>query len=611
MTSLAKRIAVVIPLVMVTTSTLHAQLTESERARLVVDMRESAKQLDATRIPEREPAEREFSARVSALQQYLDTSTSPQNRDAWLRYFRFTPLQEAIKSGSSPTMLREARQLRDRLVGLTPGLEVQQVRDVRDAVNQLIPAILYQNRERIVVAIARRLDKLATQFESLDAVPSIEDTADARLILSYLEDMNQQTAVVGTMRRLFSQPNVLIQIRESMIQELVTRGVDSNRPVTDCILGTRIVGTANINGAVTANLLPANDLVRMQLTMSGQLVSRNVGYNGPVRLRTTGRAGICVTRTLNITDSGVSFEPTFADANLKTEINSIDHPLRLVRRIAWRKSREMKPQADRIAKAHLRQQLAAGFDKETRETAAAAPPDPLARVRSVLQRLDIPEPARQMKSTDEAIEVCSMVRRTDQIGSPVPAPPLSNNFQVALQIHESAVNNSLGHLLAGRTMTGKQLNELMSKTGRAEQQPDDPEKLKFEMDFDRIRPVIFEARDNMLRVGIRGTRFAEEGKPTTNEVVEIVAAYSPALMQDGRAVLVREGDVEVDFPKVRSPTRKAAMRGAIRDKLADAFPAIVLDRPLKVPDAAVALQGREFKPQSIDAQDGWLSVTVR
>ncbi len=271
----------------------------------------------------------------------------------------------------------------------------------------------------------------------------------------------------------------------------------------------------------------------------------------------------------------------------------------------------MKPQADRIAKAHLRERLAEGFDKETRETAAAAPPDPLARVRPVLQRLDIPEPARQMKSTDESIEVRSMVRRTDQIGSPVPAPPLLDDFKVALQIHESAVNNSLGHLLAGRTMTGKQLNELMSKTGRGEELPEDPDKLKFEMDFDKIRPVIFEARDNLVRVGIRGTRFAEEGKPTTNELIEIVAAYSPALMPDGRAVLVREGDVKVDFPKVRSPTKKAAMRGAIRDKLADAFPAIVLDRPLKVPDGAVALKGREFRPQSIDAKDGWLSVTVR
>ncbi len=336
MISLAQRTVVVILLVMVTQSTLHAQLTESERARLVDDMRQSAKQLDATRIPELEPAQQEFLASVAALQQYLDVSTSPQNRDAWLEYFRFTPLQQAMKAGSSATMVREATQLRDRLVGLTPGLEVQQVRDVRDAVNHLIPAILYQNRERIVAAIARRLDKLATQFESLDAIPSIDDTADARLILSYLTDMNQDAAVVGTMRRLFSQPNVSVQVKESMVQELVTRGVDSNRPVTDCILGTRIVGNANISGGVTANLLPADGLVRMQLTMSGQLLSRNVGYNGPVRLRTTGYAGICVTRVLNITETGVSFEPTYADANLRTEINSIDHPLRLVRRVAWR-----------------------------------------------------------------------------------------------------------------------------------------------------------------------------------------------------------------------------------------------------------------------------------
>ena len=69
----------------------------------------------------------------------------------------------------------------------------------------------------------------------------------------------------------------------------------------------------------------------------------------------------------------------------------------------------------------------------------------------------------------------------------------------------------------------------------------------FELEFARLRPIIFEARDQTIKLGIRGARFTQ-GKRTIRQTLEITANYQPARMADGTSVLVRQGDVEVDFP---------------------------------------------------------------
>ncbi len=297
-------IVIAIAITITTATSLHAQLSDSQRARLVDDMRASADQLDASKIPDLESSRLNFLRRVDELRNYLQGATSPENRDAWMQYFQLDPLIEAIESGASPTSTTQAaQQLQQRLIGTYPGLEVAQVRAVREAVNELIPAIRYQDREKSVALIARQLDALATRFESLESVPSIDDAAASNLILGILDDANQDVPAVGTLRSLYSRPNVRVWIGESFVQELIGRNIDEYQPVADCILGTRITGTAHFVGTAHADLLPADGAVRMQITVSGQANSQNVGYNGPVRLRSQGLAGICVTRVVNASEA--------------------------------------------------------------------------------------------------------------------------------------------------------------------------------------------------------------------------------------------------------------------------------------------------------------------
>lgn len=602
-------LAVIITLALTTASS--AQLTDQQRKQLVQDMRASVDQLDADRIPNLQSAQQDFMQRVAEVHQHLNQSTTAENRDAWLAYFQFEKLLGAIRAGDSPaTLTREARDLQERLIGTYPGLEVRQVRAVRDSVNVLIPAIRYREPDQAVALIGRQLTALAKRFEQLDAVPSIDDAAAANLILGILHDANQDVLAVATLKELYSRPNMRVWFAERFVQQLVEEPIDEYQPVRDCILGTSIYGTAHFVGESKVELLPADGAVRMKLTVVGQAVSNNVGYRRPVRLRSKGYAGLCVTQTLSASDSGVTFDPTYVDVNLKTELTAIEHRSRLVRRIAWRKAGQSKGRADRIATERMRQKLRDQFDRDVQQRAAGAG-DPMSRVRPVLQRLEFPEPERELRSTDDAIYFRSVLRRGDQVGSAVSPPEFPTEHNAVVQIHESAIDNALSHLLAGRTVREEQIEKLLADAGRQmpeKEKDEDP----FVIDFASVRPIVFEARDDKLRFGVRATRFSQGARELKQSLI-IAAQYAPASTPEGKVILIRDGKVQVSFPgRKRLSLGQAGLRRVIVESFDDIFPATLLDRPLKIPAdfRLEALRDREFTPRMIAAADGWLTASV-
>ena len=96
--------------------------------------------------------------------------------------------------------------------------------------------------------------------------------------------------------------------------------------------------------------------------------------------------------------------------------------------------------------------------------------------------------------------------------------------------------------------------------------------------------------------------------------MEISAVYQTKKNDSGRLVLVRQGDVEVDFPGTgRLTVTQAGLKPAVQKKFGKVFPDTLLDQPIEIPaDADVeALRGHVFQALLVDAQNGWLSVGIR
>lgn len=597
----------------------EGQLSDMDREQIAGQISSAARSLDPALFPDLAASQAVVLDRVTRARQFFDLKTSPENRDAWLLFLDLDPLVEKIESGEpAPVVGREAIALRHRLIGTAPGLELTVLRSLRDAVEQLIEAVRFRDREKSAQSLAKQLESLAERIRTLDANPSAEDFAVVSTMLGVLESSGQAKTTVQSLRSLFGRPNLVFLVSESMVQSAVNRDVNQSRPVRDCILGTRIVGDATLTGTITAHLLPAIGAARVNVTLAGQVYSKNVGYNGPVRLRTIGHGEVEFWRSLTVNESGITLDPAQSRASLRTRITSIEHKLGLVRKIARKRAAQQKPQVDRIAAERMRMQVGNQFASQMNEASSIKPPDPLEKVRPLLKRLSLVEPTRIWSSNEQAICIDTTFRRGDQMSSVVSRPAIMDAYDVAIQIHESAVDNGFTPVLAGRTLKESQIQNLLGKAGRpiesqldadGDEKPEPP----FEIDFARLRPIVFEARQNLLRVGVRGTRFAQ-GSRELKQSMEISAAYEPASTEQGTAILLRKGDVDVSFPgRKRLSVSQAGLKRTIQKKFSKVFPSVLLDRPIEIAaDAKIkAVRGRVFRPRLVDARDGWLTIAIR
>lgn len=599
------------------TGIASGQLSEADRTRLAAEAELAAENLDETRFPDLEQSKQELLRHIESVEKYFDRTTSPENRDAWLKYIDLDPLTEQIETDQPlSTIGRQAIDLRYRLVGIVPGLELTALRNLRDSVEQLIEAIRFRDKEKSKQALAKQLETLAAQIRELGDNPSSADVATVSAVLGVLDSSGQAEELAVSLRETFGQPNLAVLVGQTMVDSVVHQEISEIMPVRECILGTRMVGTAELEGTLTAVLRPSEDAARIDISLNGQIVSNNLGFNGPVRLRTKGQGDVHVTQTMNIGQNGITFDRAITQATLATDITAIEHPLRLIRNIARRRALQQKAQADRIALGRMRRRLGDQFEQQTRDATSSANPNLLAKIRPVLKRMSHEQPECQFSSTDQSILIDATFRRPDQLAAAVPRPSIEETYEAAIQIHESVFDNAMTPVLAGRTFTEDKLRELLDKLGRKLPGDGSDENgesdTSFEIDFSYRQPVVFEARDQTVRIGVRGTRFSQGGREI-KESMEITGIYQPKPTDDGRTVLRRVGDVDVNFGNKRLRVSQAGIKRTIQKKFSVVFPTELLNRALLVPeDSAIkALQGRAFQPQHIAAQDGWLTITIK
>lgn len=625
----------------------QALVTADETTQWLQLIEQSKSELDPNRLPSQEQTEADVVAAMNAADAFFQRVTNPTNHDAWMRFLDFGPLQSAIEGDESVAKRGNAAvELSQRLSGPEEGLELSRLVALRESLDRYLAALRYGNPERGLAVIERQLETLAgilsseeNANEQTESTPrtladlSGEEVAQIESIVETLAAANQASDLVSRITGRYSSPNLRAFVDGRVISDAITRPVNNPERVNDCLLGTRIIGDARVVGNVTGSLLQSEGNIRLLIRLDGQFSTSTKGYNGPVTLRSSGFGQVYAARQLVITEKRVFAGEPIATASLSTQINQINHPLKLVRKIASKKAAEMKPQAEAISRRKLQDRVLEGFRQQTDEEASRTFPDLDAKMRPWLRRLDLPAPTRTIGSTTDAVHVRATMRRPFGLSAPGEGPSLSmvrtatssgtypGGYSAAIQVHESILNNTVMKLLAGETFTPEKLRDLTSSFGipsdkdaSAETDVTDDEPAEsFEVDFSGFRPVYFEARDQTLRIGLRGDRFAQ-GDRELDRRLEVSAVYRPAITEDGRMILIRDEDIDLKFPGGRRLTlSQTAIKANIEEGFDKLFPMTLLHREwtllstLQLP----ALAGRSAKVIGIDAQDGWLTLVVR
>ncbi|MCM2372289.1 hypothetical protein [Aporhodopirellula aestuarii] len=651
-------------------------------ADLLREIDRAREELDVDRLPNLEQSESEVIERMAAVEGYFRRNTDSTNYDAWMRYLQLDPLRDAIQANESIAQRgRPAVELEARLRGLDVGLELAPMVALRTAIQRYIAALRYSDPKRGIASIEKQLDAIAKLFAS-ETKPtqkpgttddgettapatspqplstlSFNDVAMLEQLLGGLSDANQAERLVAKIRSHYSKPNFRGWVDGRTITDALTRPVNNPKDVNECILGTKILGRSRVQGNVTAQLLPSDGYVRVLVRIDGLFTSDARGYSKPITLDTTGTGNVYAARQFAITEDRIILGDTVATADLSTRVNRINHPLKIVRKIARRKAAEQRPLAEAISRDKLRNQIFDQFDEQTAEAAARTFPSIDDLIDPWFRRLDFPPLTRTIGSTTEAVYARANLQRPTGLAALLEPPPLSairsgsgtgvhpGGYFSAVQIHQSILDNTVANLLAGQTLSPAKIDQLITAMGIVLPTPvgasppvvdkigdvldvdiDDisldavvdaattpPPREEFEVDLANFRPVFVEAVDQSLRIGLRGTRFSQ-GDRELKRTLEVAATYRPVIGDDGNMWLIRDEEVDLSFPGTRRLTiSQTAIKTNMEKSFNDLFPRELLHRSFPVPSTvkAPALAGRVLKVSAIDFTDGWISIALR
>ncbi|MEM8736491.1 MAG: hypothetical protein AAGG44_19835, partial [Planctomycetota bacterium] len=529
--------------------------TDWQGQRLQATLARAAAGLDQERLPQIEQAKTELKAALVQVESYVGVGTT--NGDRWLRFMRVNEIRaELEKERPQPAKFAELEMhMRQNYMGL----ENAPMTRLRAALHNMELASKYgQSPTRTIESLERAIQTAAEALNTAGpAGANSERYQSIGRVLNLLVETKQVPGTVADLRSSFSSSNFQVTVHESGINRLISRAVAEPSPVNECILGTRVLGRACLTGSVSADLFPVQSGIGVRVNLTGEITSRNRGFNRGVVLGTSSRSPVFLSKPVIVNQYGINASPSSVSTRLQSSINSIQHRLRIVRRIAKRKAAEQKPQADAIAEARMQNKVQRQYDEQVEEQLTQAR-GKLSEIRQQAQnrpefeRLDFPKPVVSYASSDATVDLNAVQAASFQLAatqsSPIPKPM---DALAVVDLHQSAVINAMETLLGDRTIHQHDLDDLARQIlGKVPEEllngePQDP----FTVTMLGFNPVQVEFDQDQVKISLRFSRIDGNDRKIPGAIVTVKYGVS---LSGNRLYLTRQGDLEIELPRVRS-----------------------------------------------------------
>lgn len=529
-------------------------------------------------------------------------------QSGWNDYLGLSQLQAELTRKEAPDP-RVLEDIQANFFENQVGLDLPEFLQAREALREYTDSVIATADRDPQAAYEQRLDSLAKLLEDYPKAQRDEDAVVIGETLGYLSSTQQAQPLVRSVRQQYSQPNLYVTASQRLAGAGVNRPVNDVTPIRENILGTDVHGTAHTVGNVTLRTVPSAQRAILELVMTGYSTSRNVGTNGPATICSNGYTSLSASKRLFFDANGLQQAPAVAVANTDTQITGVSARLRLVERIATRRTYEQVGQAEVIASQRAEARLERRVDSQAAGDLARANTEYQNRFRRPLIRRGAFPPVLNFATTADSVRITALHANRNRIGAPTAPPQLTERYDLALRVHESMVGNAGETGVGGRTLTDERVAELMKEaTGEV------PEELQITEDkdpwsitFAEVRPVSVVFDDQLVTIAIHGNRFTRGEREIRKDMI-ISAKYR--LEQVGRGSrLTRDGEVSAEYagnPGSLSVS-DVAFKTFIRRKFAALFkPEIENTEGLKLPGRWAAA-GR-LNLRRIESQGGWLTL---
>ncbi|HBL46137.1 MAG TPA: hypothetical protein DDZ90_22405 [Planctomycetaceae bacterium] len=565
---------------------------------------------------------------AAALKKYLGTM---DNGNGWVDYLQLNELQKELKNSYSEVELMDLlKSLKKKFEERGALIDAEQ--------RKFFNRPQFQNLEKSIRAfladsqagpakidsskVREQLTALVSNLEEYEATESNKNSFEARKAYAILREELEGglEPLTSALRNNYFNYNLRVMVAEEFMNRLIHDSTCETGPVVDCILGAYVTGNQATTTEIGVDFKPSDSTLRFDLTLKGVTNSETSGTTNQATIYTSGHHQIWGSKEINFDGDTFVTQPAWVEVaannttvGASTKLDRIPLLAGIGRNMAYRRTAELKGEAEAIAAQRVRDRVRPRFDEEVDERIGRANEEVGGTLNKRLRDNGLFPTARSYASTDTHLYIRTRLMDTGELAANSPPLTIAADESVVVQLHESVMNNSLSRMnLEGRTITDqdlitefeKSIEDVLGRKVKLERPPVDPDKGPNLLVFDDHDPIRVQITDNTLNLILR-CGFEQQGETAVPTQVITVPLH---FRVDGDKIHITRGDVK-SSPVVR-PERIAAQiarSGVVRSKMEKAFPDRVEDSQVKA-----KLENRTvyLDITGIKANDGWLTITV-
>lgn len=535
-----------------------------------------------------------------------------ENGQEWNTYLKLDKLKEQLAAAGGPQAETLAK-IQERFDAENAGLNLIWFAEVRRTLWRYRTIDEALKNPELQKGFEGLMGELPARLKQYAESPTANLSDQIGAVAAWVEMIGQAEMLLAAIDENYRRPNLLLSASHNFVAAGMSREIDREEPITDCILGMYIRGDGRTTGTLTVETIPNGGEAIIEMLMEGRTESKNVGSRGAVRVYSDAITTFTARKRIFVNGDEIHSEPATCEAECDTTITGIcaTNGMRLVENVARKRVSQNFCQAQWIAARHAEDRVCRQFDAQAEELLAEANQSYADSFREPLWQRGLFPNKMQIASTDSGIDVTALAAEADQLAASS-EPPQAPASDLALRMHESFVNNLAAEALAGRTLGEEEmLSMLKDALGRV------PEHFQAEageapwaITFAAKQPLVFIAKDNGFTIVIHTDAFARGDSEYPG--MDITAVYKIEKTADGYKA-VRQGEVSILPPgfevgkDTRLSVRQQTLRELIGRRFDKAFRKEIIPEPLE-------LTGRWKKLGKLplshwQTADGWIITT--
>lgn len=584
--------------------------------------------LGAVKAAQMKSKQDKVAAAAKSLVKYLDTL---QNGESWVEYLQLNELQKELKNSYSEVelldLLKSLKEKFESRGALTDAeqrkfFNRKQFAGLQKSVNALLADSQGAAVKIDTSKVRQQLTVLVENLEEYEASQSSKNAFEARKAYAQLRQELEGGlgALTSALRNNYFNYNLRVMVAEDFINRLINDSTCETGPVVDCILGAYVTGNQATTTEVGVDFKPSDSTLRFDLSLTGVTNSETSGTTNQAVIYTSGHHQFWGGKEINFDGDTFETQPGWVkvDANnttvgASTKLDRIPLLSSIGRNMAYRRTEELRGEAEAIAAQRVRDRVRPRFDEEVDERITRANEEVGGKLNKRLRDNGLFPSARSFASTDSHLYIRTRLMDTGELAANSPPLLIGAEDSVVIQLHESVMNNSLSRMaLEGRKISDQDLitelensfTDILDRKVKLERPPVDPDKGPNILAFDDKDAIRIQITDNTLNIILR-CGFEQKGETAVPTQIITVPLH---FKLDGDKIHITRGDVKSSA--VVRPDRIAAQiarAGVVRNKMEKAFPDRVEDSQVK---AKLENRNVYLNITGIDTKDGWLTLTI-